>query len=61
MEFLARLFKEEKGQGVIEYVLILGLIVILAVSSVALTGTSIEGLWKDVSQSISQGIQLDRL
>lgn len=59
MEFLARLFKEEKGQGVIEYVLILGLIVILAVSSVALTGTSIKGLWEDVSQSISQGIQLD--
>lgn len=48
MELLTRLFKDEEGQGLIEYVLLLGLVVLVVIVSLGNTGTAVQKLWSDV-------------
>lgn len=49
MEFLKRLVREEEGQGLIEYVLIVGLIALVAVGVIVLAGDSIKSIWQNIS------------
>lgn len=48
MELLTRLFKDEEGQGLIEYVLLLGLVVLVVIVSLGNTGVAVSKLWSDV-------------
>ncbi len=52
MNLIKRLFKEENGQGLIEYVLIVGLIALIAVGAIGLAGTSISGIWDTVKNKL---------
>lgn len=49
MEVLRRLFKDEEGQGLIEYVLIVGLIALVAVGAILLAGNQIRDVWKMIT------------
>lgn len=53
MNFLKRLVKEEEGQGLIEYVLIVGLIALVAVGAIQLAGGSINTIWGKVTDALS--------
>jgi pilus assembly protein Flp/PilA len=53
VEFVHRLVREEEGQDMVEYALILGLISIIAVAAVTTTGTSIKGIWGKVNTAVS--------
>jgi pilus assembly protein Flp/PilA len=53
VELIRRIVREESGQDMVEYALILGLISIIAVVAVTLTGTSISTLWTSVSTAVS--------
>ena len=49
----AQLLRDEDGQDMVEYALILGLISIIAVAAVTLTGGSISRIWDDVSTAVT--------
>lgn len=53
MNFLKRLVKEEEGQGLIEYVLIVGLIALVAVVAITAAGTSISTIWNNVKNRLA--------
>ena len=48
MKLMKRLIHEEKGQGLVEYALILALIALVCVGAMAALGTSINALWTEV-------------
>ena len=50
--FVDRLVREEEGQDMVEYALILGLISIIAVAAVTTTGTKIKAIWDAVAAAI---------
>jgi len=45
--------KDEEGQGLVEYGLILGLIAVVAIAALNATGSSVNGLIQKVAQSLS--------
>jgi pilus assembly protein Flp/PilA len=45
--------KDEEGQGLVEYGLILGLIAVVAIAALNATGTSVNGLIQKVASSLS--------
>jgi len=45
--------KDEEGQGLVEYGLILGLIAVVAIAALNTTGTSVNGLIQKVAASLS--------
>jgi len=47
-----RVVREEEGQDMVEYALILGLISIIAVASVKLAGDKIKIIWDNVAAAI---------
>jgi pilus assembly protein Flp/PilA len=47
-----RIVREEEGQDMVEYALILGLISIVAVVAVTATGTKISAIWTAVAAAI---------
>ena len=51
--FLNRLVREEEGQDMVEYALILGLVSIIAVAAVTTTGTSVQSIWNTVSSEVA--------
>jgi len=51
-QFMDRVVREEEGQDMVEYALILGLISIIAVASVKLAGTKIQTIWANVAAAI---------
>ena len=53
--FLNRLVREEEGQDMVEYALILGLVSIIAVAAVTTTGTSVQSIWDKVSSAVAGG------
>jgi Flp pilus assembly pilin Flp len=53
-EFFNRIVKEEEGQDIIEYVMLLGFISIVAFAAIRLTGTSISGVWTAISDKVAQ-------
>lgn len=54
MDFLRRLVREEEGQGLIEYVLIVGLIALVAVAVIILAGDSIKGIWENITEQLDE-------
>lgn len=52
MELVKRLFKEEEGQGMIEYVLIAAFISIAAIASLTVLKPLIQGVWTDVATAL---------
>lgn len=48
-----RFFKEEEGQGLVEYALIIGLIAIVAIAALTSAGQSIGGMFNNVSDKLS--------
>ncbi len=56
VRLLNDLWREEEGQDLIEYSLLLGFVALVAVSVLASIQTSITKLWKDVSNALSDAI-----
>ena len=52
MELIRRFVREEEGQGLVEYALILGLIAIVAIAALTTAGKKIEGGLKYVGDNI---------
>jgi pilus assembly protein Flp/PilA len=48
MELVKRLYNEEEGQGMIEYVLILAGIAVLCIGLITPIGTKIAAIWNSV-------------
>jgi len=53
MELIRRFVKEEEGQGLVEYALIIGLISIVAIAALSAAGGSIGDMFDSVSNSLS--------
>ena len=53
MELIKRFVREEEGQGLVEYALILGLIAIVAIAALTTAGNKISKGLTTVSNSIS--------
>lgn len=53
MEFITRLLREEEGQGLIEYVLIAGLISLVAISAIRAMGLSVNTLWGNAQATLA--------
>ena len=51
-----KMFRNEDGQGMTEYGLLLGLIAVAAVAAFAATGSSIKGLHEAYSNTISTAL-----
>ena len=49
MELLKRLLGEEDGQSVTEYILIVAMISIIAISMMQIVGSSVNSLWNNVA------------
>ena len=48
VEFFSRFVREEEGQDLVEYALLLGLISLVSVVAVAAVGTSVNGVWQSL-------------
>jgi Flp pilus assembly pilin Flp len=53
IEFFNRIVKEEEGQDMVEYALLLGFIAIAAFAAVQATGTSISAMWTRIQGYIA--------
>lgn len=49
---MKKLIKDETGQGLVEYALIVGLIALIAVAAITLSGGSIESIWNKLSGNL---------
>ena len=54
MDFLARLSKDEKGQGMTEYILIVALIAVAAIVVVKMFGGVIKNMFNRAAQKIEE-------
>ena len=54
--YLMNLVKDEEGQDLVEYALLLSLIAIGSVAAIQATGGSIQGLWNAVSGAVTAAI-----
>jgi len=52
MELIRRFVKEEEGQGLVEYALIIGLISIVAIAALSAAGGSIGDMFDSVSGAL---------
>lgn len=53
MELIRRFVREEEGQGLVEYALILGLIAVVAIAALSASGTSIQNMFGTISGTLS--------
>jgi len=53
VRFLHRVMREESGQDMVEYALLLGLISIVAVAAVIAAGQSVTALWDAVTAALT--------
>lgn len=53
MELIRRFVKEEEGQGLVEYALIIGLISIVAIAALSAAGGSIGDMFSTVSTKLT--------
>ena len=51
--FFARIVREEEGQDMVEYALLLGLISVAAVASLLLARTAVNALWTAVTGALA--------
>ena len=54
MELIKRFVREDEGQGIVEYALILGLIAIVAIAALGLAGNKIKNGLTFVSDNIKE-------
>ncbi len=55
MKNLMNIIKDENGQGMVEYGLILGLIAVAAIAALLLLGPKIKGIFDSAEQAIPGG------
>ncbi len=48
-----RFFREEEGQGLVEYALIIGLIAIVAIAALSSAGSSVSGLFSNINNELA--------
>ena len=48
-----RFFREEEGQGLVEYALIIGLIAIVAIAALTSAGKSVSGLFGNITNELN--------
>lgn len=53
MELIKRYIREEEGQGLVEYALIIGLIAVVAIAALTASGGSISGIFTSISTQLS--------
>ncbi|OIP23995.1 pilus assembly protein [bacterium CG2_30_54_10] len=53
MELLKRFVQEEKGQGLVEYALIIGLIAIVAIAALTLSGNSVSNMFGSIGSTLN--------
>ena len=56
MKFMQRLWKDEEGQGLVEYGLLIVLVVIIVIAALAIFGDTLEGLFNKVNTEIDNAI-----
>ncbi len=49
-----RFFREEEGQGLVEYALIIGLIAIVAIAALSTAGGSVKGLFTNINNKLGE-------
>jgi len=49
MELIRRFVREEEGQGLVEYALIIGLIAVVAIAALTASGTQISAIFGNIS------------
>jgi pilus assembly protein Flp/PilA len=54
MELIRRFVREEEGQGLVEYALILGLIAVVAIAALTASGSSISSMFGALSGKLSE-------
>lgn len=52
MELIRRFVREEEGQGLVEYALILGLIAVVAIVALTVSGSSINNMFGTISGTL---------
>ena len=57
MELVKRFIKEEEGQGLVEYALIIGLISIVAIAALSAAGGSINSMFTSVSDKLGNAAE----
>jgi len=53
MEIIRRFVREEEGQGLVEYALIIALIAIVAIAGLTLAGTKVSGMFTSISGKLT--------
>jgi pilus assembly protein Flp/PilA len=53
MEIIRRFVREEQGQGLVEYALIIGLIAVVAIAALTASGGSISSMFGTISDKLS--------
>ena len=61
MELMKRFIKEEAGQGLVEYALIVGLIALAATAFIVLAGGSVKTIWTNISDRLGEAAANDGL
>lgn len=56
MKLLQRLWKEESGQGLVEYGLLVGLIVVIVIAVLLIFRTSLEGLFNRITGQLNKAV-----
>ncbi|MEW6712556.1 MAG: Flp family type IVb pilin [Candidatus Riflebacteria bacterium] len=54
MELIRRFVREEEGQGLVEYALIIGLIAVVAIAALTASGTQISSIFGNISGELSK-------
>lgn len=52
--YMNRFFREEEGQGLVEYALIIGLIAIVAITALTSAGGSVGGMFNNISGQLNE-------
>jgi pilus assembly protein Flp/PilA len=52
VEFINRIFREEEGQDLVEYAMLLGFIALVAVAGVTLLGTNVSNLFDTLANQL---------
>lgn len=57
MKLLARLFRDEAGQGLAEYGLILALLAVAVIAALTLLGNTLENLFENIQETIDNVLE----
>jgi len=57
MNLVKRLIKEEEGQGMIEYVLIVAFISIIAIAAIVIVGGKVNKTWQNTGNALNKTVE----